>query len=504
MQKKSKYIVLPIIVAIFLSIISVHSVSTNLKGSKEYNATATLLSQQSPIVGSIGGEWEVIGLARSDFSVDKSYYKKYQNNVVNTLVEKNGILSANKYTEYSRVILALTSIGSDVKNIGGYNLLSYLTDFNKVKRQGINGPIWALIALDSNNYEIPTNDNPNNQVTREKLIEYILSKELKTGGWALTGTTADPDITAMAITSLAKYYNSNTEVKTAVDNSISALAKMQNSSGEFSSFGTVNSESTSQVIVALCSLGINPDTDKRFIKNGKSLVDVVLSYSVGSGFSHTKNGDYNQMATEQCFYGLTAYYRLCNNKNFLYNMTDVYEKPYEPTITTPTVTRPVVTKPATPHTTNSTHKATTTSPTKPTENTEVVYTTTSHYNSTAKNKTNPSYYNNPTNNGYSPSNSANSGVSGDVDYSSNNLSTETTESNSKTTTSTTSSTTSPTENITMNNNSVEENTTANKNVVKRPKDYKNVFVNLIMIFVVGILLVVLGTLILMIKKKSDK
>ena len=151
MQRKSKFLVLPIVVAIFLSIISVGSVSTSLKGREEYNATGKYLANQSPIVGSIGGEWEVIGLARSDLNIDKSYFEKYQNNVVNTLVEKNGVLSTAKYTEYSRVILSLTSIGSDVTNVGSYNLLSYLSDFNKVKRQGINGPIWALIALDSNN-----------------------------------------------------------------------------------------------------------------------------------------------------------------------------------------------------------------------------------------------------------------------------------------------------------------------------------------------------------------
>lgn len=121
MQRKSKFLVLSIVVAIFLSIISVGSVSTSLKGREEYNATGKYLANQSPIVGSIGGEWEVIGLARSDLNIDKSYFEKYQNNVVNTLVEKNGVLSTAKYTEYSRVYLSLTSIGSDVTNVGSYN-----------------------------------------------------------------------------------------------------------------------------------------------------------------------------------------------------------------------------------------------------------------------------------------------------------------------------------------------------------------------------------------------
>lgn len=497
MQRKSKFLVLPIVVAIFLSIISVGSVSTSLKGREEYNATGKYLANQSPIVGSIGGEWEVIGLARSDLNIDKSYFEKYQNNVVNTLVEKNGVLSTAKYTEYSRVILSLTSIGSDVTNVGSYNLLSYLSDFNKVKRQGINGPIWALIALDSNNYEIPTNENPSNQTTREKLIEYILSKELSNGGWALTGNTPDPDITAMAITSLAKYYNSKEEVKKSVDRGITALTKMQNSSGEFSSFGTVNSESTSQVIVALCSLGINPDTDKRFIKNGKSPVDILLSYYVGNGFSHTKGSNYNQMATEQCFYGLVAYYRLCNNKNFLYNMTDVYEKPYDPTVTEAT-TKPVESKPTV--TNSTTHKNTTTNPTNTTNKTEVVYTTGS-YNSTTENKTTPTYNN--TNNYQPNDNSVNSVVNNNRDNSSDSSEETVAETTSNTESTTVSNTiTSTTESTTATNNSTKEN--KKSNVITKSKDYKDVFINLIMIFVVGILIVALGTLIMMIKKKSDK
>ena len=498
MQRKSKFLVLPIVVSIFLSIISVGSVSTSPKGYKEYNETGKYLANQSPIVGSIGGEWEVIGLARSDLNIDKTYFEKYQNNVVNTLVEKNGVLSTAKYTEYSRVILSLTSIGSDVTNVGSYNLLSYLSDFNKVKRQGINGPIWALIALDSNNYEILTNENPSNQTTRENLIEYIISKELSNGGWALSGNNPDPDITAMAITSLAKYYNSKEEVKKSVDRGITALTKMQNSSGEFSSFGTVNSESTSQVIVALCSLGINPDTDKRFIKNGKSPVDILLSYYVGNGFSHTKGSNYNQMATEQCFYGLVAYYRLCNNKNFLYNMTDVYEKPYDPTVTEATTTKPVESKPTV--TNSTTHKVTTTNPTNITKNSEVVYTTTNSYNSVTENKTTPTYNN--TNNYQPNDNSVNSVVNNNRDNSSVSEETvaETTSNTESTTVSNT--TTSTTESTTVTNNSTKEIKTTN--VITKSKDYKDVFINLIMIFVIGILAVALGTLIMMIKKKSDK
>ncbi|MGN1132073.1 MAG: hypothetical protein ACI4RL_04150 [Ruminococcus sp.] len=316
-----------IVVALILSVtLTTTSFSASSKENTCYEQTGKLLSSQTPQgVSSIGGEWLVIGLARGNISVSKNYYSDYKEKVIEIIKEKDGVLSSSKYSEYSRVILALTSIGEDVTDVGGYNLLSYLSDFTKVKRQGINGPIWALIALDSNNYSVPKGESTDN-TTREKLIDYILGKELSTGGWTMAGNTPDPDVTAMAVTVLSKYYNSNKEVKNAVDKGVTVLSDIQKSSGNFSSGGVINSESVSQVIVCLSSLGINPDTDKRFICDGKSLVDVLLSFSVsGGGFAHQKGGEYNQMATEQGFYALVAYERLLQDRTSLFDMTDVFK-----------------------------------------------------------------------------------------------------------------------------------------------------------------------------------
>jgi hypothetical protein len=101
---------------------------------------------------------------------------------------------------------------------------------------------------------------------------------------------------------------------------------LQNSNGGYSSWGTENSESIAQVIICLTTLGINPYTDSRFIKNGNSLVDALLSYSVqGGGFSHEINGKYNQMASEQCYLALVALDRFVKGKNSVFNMSDVFE-----------------------------------------------------------------------------------------------------------------------------------------------------------------------------------
>lgn len=297
-----------------------------------YQTTGDLLETLgTPNVGSVGGEWMVIGLARSGRTVPDGYYE----NVVKYVQENcdaDERLDENRATDNARVILALTAIGKDVTNVGGHNLLAGLDEMSYVTYQGINGPIWTLIALDSHDYA------PQGDVTREKLIDAILDAQLPDGGWDMMGKAADTDITAMAIQALAPYYDTNDAVKAAVDKALDALSAMQNDDGTFSTaFSGKTSESTAQVIVALTALGINPATDSRFIKNGLNAVDGLCSFYVdGGGFRHIASGDLDGMATEQSYYALAAYYRLLAGQTSLYDMSDVTITPAPVTPDQPT------------------------------------------------------------------------------------------------------------------------------------------------------------------------
>jgi len=292
---------------------------------KIYDETAGYISALgTPNVGSTGGEWMVIDITRAGGKCPEGYYENVVN-YVKVNINENGQLHRSKSTENSRVILGLTAAGYDVTDVGGHNLLMGLTDMAYVKKQGINGPIWALIAFDSYDYEIPVNSKATQQVTREGIIEYILSKQLDNGGWALAGKGYDPDITGMAIQALAPYYNSNAQVKAAVDEAVAMLSEIQSDNGGFSaSVDGACSESCAQVIVALTALGINPETDSRFIKNGMSVVDAMCLFAVeGGGFVHVPGGKLNGMATEQAQYALASYYRFLNGQTALYDMSDV-------------------------------------------------------------------------------------------------------------------------------------------------------------------------------------
>lgn len=290
------------------------------KADSIYKTTGDYLAKLgTPSVGSIGGEWMALGLARSGRTVPEGYYDAVVKYVKDN-IDSNGRLDKNKATENARIILALTAIGKDVTNVDGHDLLAGLNEMSYLSKQGINGAIFTLIALDSHNY------TPAGDVTRDKLVQAILNAQISgDGGWSLDGKNADVDMTAMAIQALAAYYKSNSSAKKAVDKGLSWLSSVQQNDGGFTSWGAANSESCAQVIVALTALGIDPAKDSRFIKNGVSVLDALCSFAVnGGGFKHlATETSANGMATEQGFYALVAYYRLLNGQTSLYDMTDV-------------------------------------------------------------------------------------------------------------------------------------------------------------------------------------
>lgn len=318
------------------------------KVGEPYTATGDYMEKLgTPSVGSIGGEWMVLGLARSDREVPNvaEYYQSVLD-YVRQNIDENQRLHKVKSTDNSRIILALTAIGRDVTDVDGHNLLLGLNDLDFVKKQGNNGPIWALLALDSGNYPVPAGN-----VTRQALIDELLSVQTSDGGWAITGDEADSDMTGMALQALAPYYKTDLKVQEAVDKAVARLSKMQNDDGGFSTFGgggkIATSESTSQVIVALTALGINPDTDERFVKNGYSAIDALLKYYVaGGGFKHVLDSQIDGMATEQAYYALTAYYRFLSGKTSLYDMTDVIDMGGDPVEFVEEATVPATTAPS--------------------------------------------------------------------------------------------------------------------------------------------------------------
>lgn len=285
----------------------------SIDAKMEQTASYLTRAVAEPELGTLGGEWLMLGLARSGEKMPSGYQEGYLARISKLLTDNGGELHQTKYTEYSRLILALTALGQNVSNVSGYNLLEKLSDMDRLTRQGLNGPVFALIALDSHDYEIPVMSSATTQTTREILISYILGRECVNeqgvrGGFSLAANgVPEIDITAMALQALAGY-TSDEKVKAAVDRGLAMLDKME-ADGLMTT-----AENVVQTIVAKSALLVDASTQ----------VKELQSYSCGNGaFSHTKGGDEDLMSTEQAYYALTAYTRFLDKKNSLYDMTDV-------------------------------------------------------------------------------------------------------------------------------------------------------------------------------------
>ena len=155
------------------------------------------------------------------------------------------------------------------------------------------------------------------------LLSEILSRVKDDGGWAVMGSWGDVDVTAMTLQALAPHYGGRGDVTDAIDRAVDWLSTKQLESGGFKTMGAENCESAAQVVMALSDLGIDPQTDSRFIKNGTSVMDAMMDYRLSNGgFSHTGN-DGNANATVEVFCALTAYRRMCYGQSCFYQLDHV-------------------------------------------------------------------------------------------------------------------------------------------------------------------------------------
>lgn len=258
-----------------------------------------IANTSNPTVGSLVGDRTVVTLAKSGYEND-GFYEAYYNNVRYFVNLNQSDYVGHLATDNARVALAVSAAGYDPSDIDGYNLIAPLLSFDYATKQGINGAVYTLMALDSCDYE---SDN-----IRDSLLSYIMSKYLPNGGWALSGDYPDPDMTAITIRALAPYYEIYSDVQSAIDMSINVLSVLQEDDGGYSSWGTKNAETSAQVLCAMSAVNIDIN-DERFVKNGNTVLNALLSFhdSTTGGFKHIYDGDTDRIATEQAAYALALY-----------------------------------------------------------------------------------------------------------------------------------------------------------------------------------------------------
>jgi hypothetical protein len=238
-------------------------------------------------------DWAALALAKAGHAVPNSY-----STAAKALVNVNkGVFP--RVTDAERLALTLGALGYDPQYYEGYNLIDPIFNHEKMTSQGINGPIYALLVLHSGSYTLPANSKWN----QNNLLDVILQRQNADGGWSLAeGGKSSVDVTAMAVTAISAFIHIP-EVQSSVDNAVSWLTGVQLENGGFNDSGD-NSESVSQVIIALSSLGIDSAT---FTKSGNALAHLLSFRQADGGFAHMSGLGSNGMATEQALLALLAY-----------------------------------------------------------------------------------------------------------------------------------------------------------------------------------------------------
>ena len=297
----------------------------NLFGVKENKNLLT--GNEGFSAGTAICDWTAI--AYKEFGIEddfEGYLSELEQKVTEEYAAKGG-LDSTKATEWHRTILVVTALGGDATAFGTHpdgtkinlvadGIYNYINE--DLANQGINGFIYALLALDCGGYEIPEGS----RYTRESIVASLVAEQHEDGSFGF-GTRSDVDMTGMALHALAPY-TSDPEIKKAVERGIEFLSAEQNGDGSFSGMDIKTSESASQVIIALCANGIDPRTDERFIKHGTSVYDSLFEFrQEDKSFSHTlDDGKGDALATDQAMMALMALINFENGKSGAFIFTD--------------------------------------------------------------------------------------------------------------------------------------------------------------------------------------
>lgn len=265
-------------------------------------------------------DWTAIAFKEFGIEDDfEGYLSELEQKVTEEYAAEGG-LDSTKATEWHRTILVVTALGGDATAFGTHpdgtkidlvadGIYDYINE--DLANQGINGFIYALLALDCGNYEIPEGS----RYTREDIVAALITEQHEDGSFGF-GSRSDVDMTAMTLHALAPY-SAEPEIKAVIDAGIKFLSLAQNGDGSFSGMDSKTSESASQVIIALCANGIDPRTDERFIKHGTSVYDALFDFRQKDGsFSHLiedEKGD--ALATDQAMMAMMALINFENGKS---------------------------------------------------------------------------------------------------------------------------------------------------------------------------------------------
>lgn len=245
---------------------------------------------------------------------------------------KDEAVIAGKYPEltYAKIVLFVTAMGKDARNVGGYNLIEKMAQKStyEASSEAYMLDSTMLLALDSGNYFPPAGDD---YITKDDLVNNIAAKMDDSIAQALQWSSVDS--VAMALQPLYKYATDDilpedassdrTAVQEAYAKGIHFLESTQNADGSWSGYGTETNNvwTLAQIMTAMGQLRINPcsETDGTdFIKNGVTVLDDAAVFVDAE--NKKVDDDLMSYQPEQLLRGLTAVIRAMEGRDSLYDV----------------------------------------------------------------------------------------------------------------------------------------------------------------------------------------
>ena len=275
--------------------------------------------------GTSACDWVAIALALSGSRENYEAYLSELQPYVEDCYAKMGKLDRIKSTTYHRIALTVMALGSNSRSFGAkpdgtaIDLIAegtYAFEGESIGAQGLNGWIYALLTLDASKAQVPKDA----KFTREDMIQAIVSAQEPDGGFGLAEGSSNIDITAMALQALAPYADDHAQV---IESGLHYLSNAMNEECLYTFYGDESAESSAQVVLALCALGIDPDEDARFTKGDHTLLSGLARFRREDGtYGHTlsdEQGDY--LATAQTLLALLALQKLRDEEGWVFDFT---------------------------------------------------------------------------------------------------------------------------------------------------------------------------------------
>ena len=269
--------------------------------------------------------WKIVDMAAAGYADKLTQKDEY-------IAETIDACASDKASDFSYLVkaaLSLTALDVDATDLTAsdgmeFNLIEKISGFAADDIGYSANAIYALSAYDCGGFAVDTG------LTRDALIDAILESRASNGLWGYSyggQEFIDYDTTASTLSAFAPYYLAENaqaagiseehyaQIQDSVNTVIAALSEAQ---GENGSLGSSNTDA--MAVIGLASVGINPNTNPKFIKS-QSLMSALMGYALedNSGFGFSDNSAYNALATEQAFRAMIAYQGIYDT-NAAYNV----------------------------------------------------------------------------------------------------------------------------------------------------------------------------------------